>query len=61
MEAADEEVAHETIEEARVAAQENTKAVAETFALLVSDECQVGRYVNYWSGHLFHLRCAAIN
>ena len=42
VEAADEEVADEAIEEARVVAEQDAEAVAKMLSLLVGDECQVG-------------------
>jgi hypothetical protein len=41
VEATDEEVADETVKEASVLAEQDAEAVAELFARLVSDECQV--------------------
>jgi hypothetical protein len=43
MEAADEEVANEAIEEARVVAEQDAEAVTETVVRwFIRDECQVG-------------------
>src|SRR4051794_11562892 len=55
VEAADEEVAHETIKESCVAAQQNAKAVAKVLALLVRDEREVGGHAEHWSSHGFTL------
>ena len=41
--AADEEVADETIEESRVITKQDPKTISQSFARLVSDECQVSR------------------
>ena len=38
----DEKIADETIKKARVVTEQDAKAVTETFAGLVRDECQVG-------------------
>lgn len=41
MEAADEEVANETIEKPGIFTEQDTEAVTQVFAGLVGDECQV--------------------
>jgi hypothetical protein len=58
---ADEEVAHQAIERARVATQQNTKAVAEMLPLLIGDERQVRGRVDRLRAGRFHFHGCAPN